>query len=251
MDQRAFSDHIEKLLFIKRLQDRENSFNKFLTGDGILANGGGMARGGGLGSGGGLDSSGFKNRRPAIQIAMLSNDKNEGDFIEAKDNILELNTVVLSEYKGTGSVSSKARKLVEEGKVEESKEVEQKEVETRLQSIDKINSKFKKITLTGVTKSVWGKSDIRRIQNISEHIIGDYDKFEHDTKDLTGTMSKAVIFEKDGVILKYKSISELSKAVGMNKYKILKGFKPKKNGDSFFHEKLKGTLTFVNRKDLQ
>ena len=59
-DQKAFSDHMEKLLFIKRLQARENSFNKFLTGDGILAEGGGMAHGGGLGSGGGLDSSGFK-----------------------------------------------------------------------------------------------------------------------------------------------------------------------------------------------
>jgi len=243
MDQRAFSDHIEKLLFIKRLQSRENSFNKFLTCDGILADGGGMARGGGLGSGGGLDSSGFKNRRPAVQIAMLSNDKNEGDFVEAKENILELSNVVLSEYKGTGSASSK------EEKVEEGKEVEPKVEETRVQTKDK-GGKFKKITLKGVTKSVWGKSEIRSIQKISEHTIGDYDKFEHDTKDFTGTTSKAVIFEKDGVILKYKSISELSKAVGMNKYKILKGFKPKKNGDSFFHEKLKGTLTFVNRKDL-
>ena len=70
-DQKAFSDHMEKLMFIKRLQARENSFNKFLTGQGILAEGGGMAHGGGLGSGGGLDSSGFKNRRPAVQTDVI------------------------------------------------------------------------------------------------------------------------------------------------------------------------------------
>ena len=234
-DQRAFSDHIEKLMFIKRLQSRENSFNKFLTGDGILAEGGGMDRGGGLGSGGGLDSSGFKNRRPAVQIAMLSNDKDEDDFMEANENLVELSNADMVEYTGKGSIASKA----EESKAEE----------TRVQSRDK-TGKFKTITLTGVTKSVWDKSEIRRIQKIAEHTIDDYDKFQHDPKDFTGTTSKAVIFEKDGVVLKYKSISELSKAVGMSKYQILKGFKPKKNGDSFFHEKLKGTLTFVNRKDL-
>ena len=238
-DQKAFSDHMEKLLFIKRLQARENSFNKFLTGQGILAEGGGMAHGGGLGSGGGLDSSGFKNRRPAVQTAMLSNDKNEDDFMEANENLVELSNVEMVEYTGKGSISSKA---------EESKAEESKAEETRVQA--RGGGKFKKITLTGVTKSVWDKSEIRSIQKISEHTIGDYDKFEHDTKDFTGTTSKAVIFEKDGVVLKYKSISELSKAVGMSKYQILKGFKPKKNGDSFFHEKLKGTLTFVNRKDL-
>ena len=239
MDQRAFSDHIEKLMFIKRLQARENSFNKFLTGDGILDAGGGMARGGGLGSGGGLDSAGFKNRRPAVQTAMLSNDKNEDDFMEANENLVELSNVEMVEYTGKGSISSKA---------EESKAEESKAEETRVQA--RGGGKFKTITLTGVTKSVWDKSEIRSIQKISEHTIGDYDKFEHDTKDFTGTTSKAVIFEKDGVVLKYKSISELSKAVGLSKYQILKDFKPKKNGDSFYHEKLEGDLTFVNRKDL-
>jgi archaellum component FlaD/FlaE len=245
MDQRAFSDHIEKLLFIKRLQARENSFNKFLTGDGILDAGGGLARGGGLGSGGGLDSSGFKNRRPAIQTAMLSNDKNEDDVIEASDNIEELNTVDMIDIKR--KVPAKSQKLEEESK-EVVKPIAE---ETRVKAKDKIDGKTKQITLSGVTKSIWGKSEIRRIQNIAEHTIGDYDKFEHDIKDFTGTSSKSVIFEKDGVILKYKSISELSKAVGMNKYKILKGHKPNKSGYSFYHEQLKGTLTFVNRKDLQ
>jgi len=224
-DHKAFSDHMEQLNFIKRLQARENTFNKFLTGQGILDTGGGMAHGGGLGSGGGLDSAGFKNRRPAVQTAMLSNDKNEDDFTQANINIAEIDSVDIVDYKDDETLEMKAL------------------------SIDKKGNP-KNITLNGVTKSIWNITDIPAIQKIAEHTIGDYDKFEHDTKDFAGTTSKAVIFEKNGVVLKYKSISELSKAVGMSKYQILKGFKPKKNGDSFYHEKLKGTLTFVNRKDL-
>jgi DNA-binding phage protein len=224
-DQKAFSDHMEKLLFIKRLQARENSFNKFLTGDGILDAGGGMAKGGGLGSGGGLDSSGFKNRRPAVQAEMLSTTKYDG-VIMAESNITEITNANMEEYKDDDSLETKAQATNKKGNP-------------------------KNITLNGVTKSIWNISDVGNIQKIAEHTIGDYDKHQHDTKDFRGTTSKAVIFEKDGVVLKYKSISELSKAVGMSKYQLLKGFKPKKNGDSFYHEKLKGTLTFVNRKDLQ
>jgi hypothetical protein len=224
-DQKAFSDHMEKLMFIKRLQARENSFNKFLTGQGILDEGGGMAHGGGLGSGGGLDSSGFKNRRPAVQTAMLSNDKDDDDFTQAEINLTEIDNATIVEYKDPESL------------------------ETKAQVIDK-KGKPKNITLNGVTKSIWNIADVGNIHKIAEHTIGDYDKHQHDTKDFHGTTSKAVIFEKDGVVLKYKSISELSKAVGMSKYQLLKGFKPKKNGDSFYHEKLKGSLTFVNRKDL-
>jgi len=224
-DQKAFSDHMEKLLFIKRLQARENSFNKFLTGDGILANGGGMAHGGGLGSGGGLDSSGFKNRRPAVQTAMLSNDKDDDVLMQAESNLTEITNANMVEYKDAESLETKARATNKKG-----------------------NSK--NITLNGVTKSIWTSSEIGDIQKFTEYTIGEYNKHQHDPKDFHGTTSKAVIFEKDGVVLKYKSISELSKAVGMSKYQLLKGFKPKKNGDSFYHEKLKGTLTFVNRKDL-
>jgi len=223
-DQKAFSDHIEKLLFIKRLQARENSFNKFLTGDGILANGGGMAHGGGLGSGGGLDSSGFKNRRPAVQAEMLSTTKDDG-VIMAVSNITEMINSNMDEYKDDESL------------------------ETKGVAIDKTGNP-KNITLSGVTKSIWTRSEIEDIRNFTEETLDEYNKHHHDPKNFHGTTSKAVIFEKDGVVLKYKSISELSKAVGMSKYQLLKGFKPKKNGDSFYHEKLKGTLTFVNRKDL-
>ena len=223
-DQKAFSDHMEKLLFIKRLQARENSFNKFLTGDGILANGGGMAHGGGLGSGGGLDSSGFKNRRPAVQAEMLSTTKDDG-VIMAESNITEITNANMEEYKDDDSL------------------------EVKVQAKDKTGNP-KEITLNGVTKSIWNSTELGYVGDRTEETLDEYNKHQHDPKNFQGTTSKAVIFEKDGVVLKYKSISELSKAVGMSKYQLLKAFKPKKNGDSFYHEKLKGTLTFVNRKDL-
>ena len=223
-DQKAFSDHIEKLLFIKRLQARENSFNKFLTGQGILPNGGGLAHGGGLGSGGGLDSSGFKNRRPAVQAEMLSTTKDDG-VIMAESNITEITNANMEEYKDDDSL------------------------EVKVQAKDKTGNP-KEITLNGVTKSIWNSTELGYVGDRTEETLDEYNKHQHDPKNFQGTTSKAVIFEKDGVVLKYKSISELSKAVGMSKYQLLKAFKPKKNGDSFYHEKLKGTLTFVNRKDL-
>ena len=224
LDQKAFSDHIEKLLFIKRLQSRENLFNKFLTGKGVLPEGGGLARGLGLPSGGGLDSSGFKNRRPAVQAEMLSSTKDD-DVIDAESNITELTNANMEEFKDDESLEVK--KIAKDKK-----------------------GNTKNITLNGVTKPIWNNSEIGYIENLTEDTLGEYAEKQHDPKNFRGTTSKAVIFEKDGVVSKYKSISELCKATGMSKYQILKGFKPKKNGDSFYHEKLEGDLTFVNRKDL-
>ena len=87
-DQKSFNDHIEKLMFIKRLQAKENLFDKFLTGNGVLPSGKGLARGGGLGSGGGLDNSGFKNRRPAIQAEILTTYKD--DDVNQQKTILKI-----------------------------------------------------------------------------------------------------------------------------------------------------------------
>ena len=118
-------------------------------------------------------------------------------------------------------------------------------------SIDKETGSNKNITLDGKTKHIWGGEELDAIAKDSVKALKDYEeKQHHDPKNFHGTTSKAVIFEKDGSILKYKSIAELCKAVGFSKYQILKGFKPKKNGDSFFHEKLGAKLTFVNRSDL-
>ena len=95
----------------------------------------------------------------------------------------------------------------------------------------------------------YGIKKINTIYKYSEKTANEYNDDQHDPKNFTGTTSKSVIFEKDGKILKYKSISSLSKNMGLSKYQILKGFKPKKHGDSFFYEKLGGTLTFVDRKE--
>jgi len=224
-DQKAFSDHIDKLMFIKQLQERENLFDKFLTGKGVLPEGKGMARGGGLGSGGGLDSSGFKNRRPAIQSEMLSTTKDD-DVIQAEENYVQLSGVAVEETKDD--------------------DYGEKQMVTK----DKKSGNIKEIKLNGTTKSIWGETETLAIVEKSENALNKYEEKQHDPKNFHGTTSKAVIFEKDGIVSKYKSISELGKAIKMSKYQILKGFKPKKNGDSFFHEKIGAKLTFVNRSEL-
>ena len=186
-----------------------------------------MAHGGGLGSGGGLDNSGFKNRRPAVQEQMLSTTKDE-NVIQAEENLSQI-IPALEHY-------------------EETVDDDGDPVDVKFKDAD---GKKKLITLNGRTKSMWKATDIKNIVEKSKDAVDKYEeKKQHDPKNFRGTTSKAVIFEKDGVVSKYKSISELCKATGMSKYQILKDSKPKKNGDSFYHEKLEGDLTFVNRKDL-
>ena len=222
-DQKSFNDHIEKLMFIKRLQARENLFDKFLTGDGVLPSGGGLAHGMGLGSGGGLDNSGFKNRKPAIQTEMLTTTPNENEE-EAEHDITQIKKLNHIEHANQYGVNIKS--------APDEKGINQQ------------------ITLEGSTKELWNELHIKDIKEEADEIIAKMNMKNNDPKNFHGTTSKAVIFEKDGSVLKYKSIAELCKAVGLSKYQILKGFKPKKNGDSFFHEKLGAKLTFVNRSDL-
>ena len=218
-DQKAFSDHIEKLLFIKRLQARENSFNKFLTGQGILADGGGIARGGGLGSGGGLNDGGFKNRRPAIQTEMVTSVK--GDDV-----------------------------LISEGNIEELVNNEKYRDDSKVATVSYFDATGadKDITLSGITKSIWDRTVIDTIYDSAIRNVDEHDAKQHDPDNFKGTTPKSIIFEKDGNILKFKSIAGFSKYTGFSKYQILKRFKPKKHGDSFVHEKLGGTLTFVDKK---
>ena len=223
-DQKAFSDHIDKLMFIKRLQARENIFDKFLTGQGVLPEGKGLAHGGGLGSGGGIDNGGFKNRRPAIKEQMLSTTK-DADVIQADEVVAQLSGTDLQQIVNRNGEVVKLRAKNDKGKPTT-------------------------VTLNGKTKSVWRVEDVDAIVDETVEIIEKFNEVQHDPKNFKGTTSKAVIFEKDGVVSKFKSISELSKSVGMSKYQILKDFKPKKKGDTFFHKKLGGNLTFVNRKDL-
>ena len=99
-------------MFIKRIQSKNNSFNKFLTGDGILASGGGMARGGGLPHGRGLDNSKFKNRIKSTQIAMSSKLKDDVDFIQADKNNKDIDSSVIVEYKEADSIESKVEEPI-------------------------------------------------------------------------------------------------------------------------------------------
>jgi hypothetical protein len=229
-DHAAFNDHFNKMMFIKKLQAREDLFDKFLTGDGILPEGGGLKRGGGLGSGGGLDNSGFHNRRPAVQQEMLSTTKDD-DEVEADENINVLKTHHFKE-------------VTKNNKGEGFKEPHS------LAKASKDDITNKRITLNGETRALWRNALLDQIYEESEKTMNKFEEKQHDPKNFQGTTSKAVLFDKEGIVSKFKSIAELSKSTGFSKYSILKGFKPKKNGDSFFHEKLGGTLTFVSRKDL-
>jgi len=174
-DHTAFNDHVQKLLFIKRLQERENLFDKFLSGDGILPEGGGLARGLGLGSGGDLDSSGFKNRKPAIQEQMLSTTKDD-NVIRADENMAQLQSVDFDED-GTDKKGNRTWKAKN----------------------DKGETKVK---LNGTTKSVWKVTDLKNIDEEATEIIEKFNEVQHDPKNFKGTTSKAVIFEKDGVVSK-------------------------------------------------
>ena len=135
--------------------------------------------GGGLGSGGGLDSSGFKNRRPAIQTAMLTTEKDD-DVILAEENIVQLHTHHKDE-----EVDSKGNKHDEPS------------VRFKDGGDDDPDVKDKKITLNGSTKSLWKVGSLIRIVQTSGAIIGEFDDRNHDPKNFKGTKSKAVIFKKD------------------------------------------------------
>ena len=166
-DHKAFNDHIEKLLFIKRLQARENLFDKFLTGQGILPEGKGMSRGGGLGSGGGLDSSGFKNRKPAVQEAMLSATKDD-DVIQADENIANLSGANFQEIEDKHGKVVKLKAKNDKGET-------------------------KTVKLNGKTKSVWNVQDVDDIGDEAKEITGKFNEVQHDPKNFKGTTSKAVI----------------------------------------------------------
>ena len=224
-DAQSFSDHVNKLMFIKRIQEREGLLDRFMSGNGIMARGGGIGRGDGLPIGGGLDSSGFKSRRPAVQEQMLS-----GSIMKE----------TLDEFEG----------ILNELDPDNFTPVDSEESKTP----DKFEIKpgIKLVRIEGETnKRIFTKNELEYERTSFGKIINDNNKElakSHDAKNFTGTKSKAIIFKHDdGRISKFKSIGDLSKHTGFSKYKILGSFKPKKSGDSFHHKKLKGTLTFVDK----
>ena len=236
-DLQAFNDHVNKLMFIKRLQEREGLLDKYMSGNGLLPSGGGMSRGLGLPSGGGLDSSGFKNRRPAVQEQMLSGAKAQLD--EARELRDELNPDNFARVK-----AKELRGKVPEEKIPEGFDPEDI-IEVPLKNLVRLQGRTK--------KAIFRKKELDEMYRGTMKTIDDIDKDPkiHDinSKNFTGTTSKAIIFKHDdGKTSKFKSIADLSKQTGFSKYKILGSFKPKKTGDSFYHKKLKGTLTFVDKK---
>ena len=223
-DARAFADHVNKLMFIKRLQEREGLLDKYMNGDGLLPDGGGLMKGLGLPSGGGLDSSGFKSRRPAVQAQMLSGLK---EHVEStREDLAKITDPdnFTDEHGNVPPFANPDEILVPKDNI---------------------------IKLLGTTKKAQFRADeVEKIMKDKEKFVEDNeDSVSHDVGQFTGTKSKAIIFKHaDGRTAKFKSIAELSKHTGYSKYKILGKFKPKKSGDSFYHKELGGTLEFVDKK---
>jgi hypothetical protein len=210
---REISQHIDKLLFISRLQEQENSFKKFTDGKGVLPSGGGIiGHGGGLGRGGGLDTGGFYQRKFAVRQQMLEDEVKYS--VEMKDGIPESQAIVGSE---------EAVDIVQiQGTTSQPWKTQKKQTEDVTAPIS------------------GGKSVSELIKGLKKKEFG------------SQTRTKAVIVVKDGSneVLKYKSLGDLARTTKMSKYSLINKFKPKNVGDNVHSSKLGGTLVFVNKSDL-
>lgn len=81
---KELSNHIDRLMFIQRMQEKDNQLQKLMEGKGVLPSGGGLGHGGGLGRGGGLEAGGFYQRKFAVRQQMLD-DEVPGDEEEKKE----------------------------------------------------------------------------------------------------------------------------------------------------------------------
>ena len=80
------SNHIDRLMFIQRMQEKDNQLQKLMEGQGVLPSGGGLGHGGGLGRGGGLEAGGFYQRKFAVRQQMLDDEvPGVGDEEEKKE----------------------------------------------------------------------------------------------------------------------------------------------------------------------
>ena len=239
-DTRAFSDHLHKLMFIKRLQEREGLMDKYFDGKGILPSGGGLGRGGGLPVGRGLDDGGFSKRNPIVKQEMLTEVKVSDDDVT---NALADHEAVTHDLKTNTKSENKA------------------------QSGNRVVTNDNSVRILGKTGTVFTKAEITDLQTKTKERHKDIDETyerqkaglsqdrDHDPINFTGqTTSKGIVFTKDsGEVLKFRSIAALSKASGLSKYKILGKFKPKKTGDTLKHPTLfgGGTIKFVSRSQLK
>ena len=242
-DTRAFSDHLHKLMFIKRLKEREGLMDKYFDGKGILPSGGGLGRGGGLPVGRGLDDGGFSKRKPIVKQEMLTEVKVSNDDVT---NALADHEAVTRDLR-TNTTSQK------------------KDDDIGQKTGNRVVTNDKNVRILGKTGTVFTQDQITNLQTKTKERhkdIGDtYERQkagqvrDHDPINFTGqTTSKGIVFTKDsGEVLKFRSIAALSKASGLSKYKILGKFKPKKTGDTLKHPTLfgGGTIKFVSRSQLK
>ena len=245
-DTRAFSDHLHKLMFIKRLQEREGLMHKHFDGPGLIPSGGGLDRGGGLPIGRGLDDGGFSKRKPAIKEQMLTEVKvSEDDVNDALADYhavtIDLKDNIKKETKPAGKHGNKQRPTG-----------------------NKVVTNDNNIRILGRTGSVFTRDQLEGVQNKAFHRyyeVSDQNERQkhegyrdHNPINFTGqTTSKGIVFTKDsGEVLKFRSIAALSKASGLSKYKILGKFKPKKIGDKLRHDTLLGggSIEFVGKQGL-
>lgn len=217
--QKELSQHIDKLLFISRLQERENELKKFTGGQGVLPDGGGIGHGGGLGRGGGMDTGGFYQRKFAVRQLMLED---------------ETKTPPSGAGSAVASVAPAVAPSTPTVGTEEAVDV---------------------VQIKGTTSQPW-KTQKKQTEDVTRPISGGKNIQELikglDKKEFGGqTRTKAVIVAKDsGEVLKYRSLGDLARQTKMSKYSLINKFKPKNVGDNVHSSKLGGTLIFVNKSDL-
>ena len=244
-DTRAFNDHLHKLMFIKRLQEREGLMHKHFDGPGLIPSGGGLDRGGGLPIGRGLDDGGFSKRKPAIKQQMLTEVKVSDDDV----------TNALADYEAVtegleDNTEKETKPRANDGKLKPTGNyVVTNDKNVRI--LGKTGSVFTGQQIEDIQRKTAGKLNELADQNERQKREGYRD---HDPINFTGqTTSKGIVFTKDsGEVLKFRSIAALSKASGLSKYKILGKFKPKKIGDKLRHDTLLGggSIEFVGKQGL-
>ena len=215
----SFSQHLDKMMFIQRVQAKENVLKKFLNdGGSLLPRGGGLGHGGGLGRGGGIEAGGFYTRKPAVRQEMLG-DKPTYQAV--------VNEGVAEAQQEGGVGAEEAVDVVEiQGKTSQPWKKQKKQIEASTGSASSDNKSNGTVhdLVKGLEKKDFGSQ----------------------------TRTKSVLLIRDGSneVLKYRSLGDLARQTKMSKYSLIGKFKAKSVGDSVHSKKLGGTLIFVNKSDL-
>ena len=213
------SQHLDKIMFIQRLQAKEGLLNKFLNdGGSLLPRGGGLGHGGGLGRGGGLEAGGFYTRKPAVREQMLE-DKPTYTVVE-NEGVPEANQV------GGVGAEETVDVVAIQGKTSQPWKKQKKQIED----------------------STGSASSDNKTNGTVHDLIKGLEKKDFGSQ----TRTKSVLMIRDGSneVLKYRSLGDLARQTKMSKYSLIGKFQAKSVGDSVHSKKLGGTLVFVNKSDL-